>query len=122
MRTVSVLLIDDNTTFTRFAKRYIETDPHLSVIATAHSAKEGLDLVQTRRPEAIVLDLAMPDMNGFDALPALREIDPDVPIVVLSMHDAPKYVEHARRLGASAFVSKKTVAQDLLPTLRALLP
>jgi DNA-binding NarL/FixJ family response regulator len=121
MHTVSVLLIDDNTTFTRFAKQYIETDPHLSVAATAHSAKEGLALVPTHRPEAIVLDLAMPDMNGFDALPALREIDPDVPIIVLSMHDDPKYVENARGLGATAFVSKKTVAQDLLPTLRALL-
>lgn len=121
MNTVSVLLIDDNTTFTRFAKRFIETDPRLSVVATAHSAKEGMALVPEHRPGAIVLDLAMPDMNGLEALPALREIDPDVPIVVLSMHDDPKYVENARSLGASAFVSKKTVAQDLLPALRTLL-
>jgi DNA-binding NarL/FixJ family response regulator len=121
MPDASVLLIDDNTTFIRFAKRFIDADPRLSVVAAANSADEGLRLAPLHRPMFILLDLAMPGMSGFEVLPSLREAAPDTQIVILSMHDSPDYIEKALRLGAAAYVSKKTVAEDLLPLLHALI-
>ena len=121
MSTVSVLLIDDNATFTRFAVRFIEAEAQFDIVGVAQNARDGLSLAETHRPDAILLDLAMPDVNGLEAIPMLQQAVPKSKIVVLSMHDGIEYSNKALSLGASGFVSKKAMVQELVPLLNDLL-
>jgi two-component system, OmpR family, KDP operon response regulator KdpE len=96
-----VLAIDDHPSILRFIQIGLEMRD-IDVI-TASSGKKGLDLNAAAKPDAIVLDIQMPDMNGFEVLMRLRELS-KVPIVVISADQGSR--DQAIRLGANEFLAK----------------
>lgn len=120
MSPISVLLVDDNAAFLNILTRFLQEHCQNEVVVggTAGGGEEALDKAQALRPQVILLDLAMPDLPGLEAIPRLRRLLPDVGIIALTLHDTNGYLEAALAAGADAFVSKFTLDTDLLPAIR----
>ncbi len=116
--TISVLLIDDNATFLRIAARFLGDHDDIRIVGTAPGGEEGLRLAKKLKPQIILLDLAMPDLPGLDAIPLLREVLPEVKLIALTMLDTDAYRTAAKKAGADAFVAKAAMGTNLLSAIR----
>jgi DNA-binding NarL/FixJ family response regulator len=93
-------------------------EPDLSIVGEAANGQEAIDLAQQHRPDVIVLDLAMPDMDGLEALPKLREVAPKAKVVVFSGFQESLFGRKALELGANAYVEKGVDPATLAHAIR----
>jgi two-component system NarL family response regulator len=115
---ISVLLVDNNPIFLRAASRFLETHPEVVVVGTAAGGEEALARAQELQPQAVLIDLAMPDLPGLQAIPRLREMLPDMGIIALTMLDTEVYRRAALAAGADEFVPKAAMHTALLPSIQ----
>lgn len=120
MAPTSVLLVDDNPTFLRVAAQFLREHctGEVTVVGTATGGAAALAQVGNLHPQVIVVDLAMPGMSGLEAIPRLRELQPDACIVALTQMEPAEYREAALAAGADEFVTKATLSTDLLPAIQ----
>lgn len=120
MAPTSVLLVDDNPIFLRFAAQFLrECCTHeVTVVGTATGGAAALAQAADLHPQVIVVDLAMPGVSGLETIPRLRELHPDVGIVVLTQMEPAEYREAALAAGADEFVTKALLSTDLLFAIR----
>lgn len=118
MAPISVLLVDDNPTFLRILGDFLGEEEDILVVGMARSGEEALVKANELRPQVILLDLAMPGLNGFNTTPRLRSMMPDVGIIALTVLDANGYREAALTAGADDFVAKANLNTHLVPAIR----
>ena len=115
-----VLLVDDDDGF-RDTLRSVLCRPGREIeVDEASDGQAGIRLVARRRPDAVVMDITMPGMSGLEATRRLKASWPELPVIVLTVHDEPVYERTARAAGADAFLLKKTAATALWPALERL--
>ena len=119
MNPVSVLLVDDSQRFLDIATNFLRVSSRseVSVVGRAQGGREALTKAQQLRPQVILIDLAMPDLPGLEAIPRLRTMLPDAVIIALTMMDQKSYQEAALEAGADEFVSKDMMGAQLLPAI-----
>jgi CheY-like chemotaxis protein len=120
MAPISILLVDDNPTFVRILSDFLGGEEGILVVGTAGSGEEVLVKAKELQPQVILLDLAMPGMGGLNAIPRLRDMMPEVRIIVLTVLDANGYREAALAAGADDFVAKAHLNTYLIPAIRRL--
>ncbi len=114
MDQVRVMVVDDQRPFREAAVAVLQSMPEFEVVATAASAEAALALVDTTRPDLVLMDVELPELNGLDATRVLRA-RPEPPVVVLvSTYDAVEFGDDAQRCGASAYLSKSAFGPDEL--------
>lgn len=118
---VRVLLADDAADMRDLTRRMLEGTGAFTVVGEAGDGQRAVDLASALQPDLIVLDLAMPIMDGLTALPALREAAPDALVVVLSGMEAERLAPLARAKGASAFMPKALPPTEFAAQLLAFL-
>ena len=101
-----VQVVDDNPTLRAVACLEVELSDEFTLVGAAADGLEAIDVARRERPDVIILDLEMPRMNGFTALPELVAIVPDALIVVYTSNDTAAARAEATRLGATAYVVK----------------
>jgi two-component system, NarL family, response regulator NreC len=116
---VRVLLADDHSIVRRGLRSLIETQPDIRVVAEAADGLEALRLCDEHRPDTVVLDIAMPKLNGIDVAERLQKLNPAPHVIVLSMHADESYIIRALAAGARAYLLKDATDEDLIPALRA---
>lgn len=114
-----VLIVDDHTLVRAGIRRLLEESADVEVVGEARNAQEAIDLALMRRPDAILLDLSLPDRSGMDVLVDLRRQAPDSAVVIMSMHDDAQHVRAALDRGAMGFVVKEAAPAELELALRA---
>jgi DNA-binding NarL/FixJ family response regulator len=117
-RSVSVLLIDDHELARRGLEAMLATVGWITVVGGADSCLSGMEMVERLRPDIVVLDIKMPDINGLQCLERIRALDRPVAVVILTLYDDHRYVVEAIRRGAAGYVLKDAVAVDVISTLR----
>ena len=110
---ISVFLVDDVAELRELIRLGMEEDPCFEIVGEAGDGRSALEGIAESHPEAVLLDLSMPDMNGFEAIPLIREGDPDVAIIVLSGFSAERMGPPAIDRGADGYIEKGTPIQDL---------
>lgn len=100
-----VLIADDAAEIRLLLRMYL-TGNKIEIVGEATNGKEAVDLAATEKPDAIILDLAMPIMDGLEAIPLIKEASPDTKIVVLSGFDADRAAKTALGLGAERYLQK----------------
>jgi DNA-binding NarL/FixJ family response regulator len=115
---ISVYLVDDIPELRELIKYGMEEDPDFEVVREAGDGKSAIEGIAKTRPAAVLLDLSMPDMDGLQAIPRIREGDPDVAIIVLSGFSADRMSSHVLERGADGYVEKGTPIQELRETTR----
>jgi DNA-binding NarL/FixJ family response regulator len=107
---IRVFLVDDVRELRRLVRLVLEEDPAIEVVGEASDGREGVEGVGRVQPDVVLLDMSMPDMDGLEAIPLMREAAPDARIVVLSGHEAGRVSLEALQQGATRYVNK---ASDL---------
>jgi DNA-binding NarL/FixJ family response regulator len=115
-----ILLVDDDEGFRTALRHLLTQGRHEVRVEEAADGEEALQRVASRRPDAVLMDLTMPRMNGIEATRRLKVRWPELPILILTVHDDPFYERTARAAGADAFLLKKTAGTALWPALTPL--
>lgn len=112
-----VLLADDHSLVRAGVRRVIEAVAHLECVGETGSGAETLRFLRQNPPDVLILDLNMPDGDGFSVLREASSVAPDTRIVVLTMHAQPEYVTRAVREGANGYLLKDLAVQDLVAAI-----
>ena len=113
-----VLVVDDHRTFADLLSLALSSEPDLESVGTAGRAAEAVAMALEVKPDVVVVDIEMPRQDGLAATRRLREVLPDLVIVVVTAHRDPQWVLRATQAGASAFVPKNGSLTEMLDVLR----
>ncbi len=116
---IRIILVDDHTILRQGIRRIFETDPIIQVVGEAKDGREAIDVVRSERPDVIVMDLAMPALNGLDATRRILKMQPDARILVLSMYLDDDYVTQSLEAGVSGYILKDAPAHDLIRAVKS---
>lgn len=114
-----VLLADDSLEMHRRVRELLRED--FEVVGSVQNGQEAIQAVSLLNPDLIVLDISMPELNGFQVASQLRESGSKIKVIILTMHEDQDYIEAAFSAGARGYVCKSRVATDLIPALQAAL-
>jgi len=118
---IRLLLVDDDTGFRATLRQLLEQRADVEVLGEAGNGEEAVQLTNDLHPDVVLMDLAMPRMNGVEATRQLKRRRPDLAVIILTVHDEDVYRRTALAAGAAAFLEKKMLGVDLWPTLARIL-
>ena len=116
-----ILLSDDHPLFRTGTKQFLSSEFNDIVIDEASNGQETIDKARDNQYDALVLDLVLPDINGLEVLKRLVKIKPDLPVLILSMHDEKHYAEEAIKAGASGYLVKEGDPRELSKALKVVI-
>lgn len=115
---LKILIVDDHQVVRRGLQMTIDAEKDMRVIAEASNGTQVLALIKKHKPDVVLMDLQMPEMNGVDALKQIRPEYPDLPILILTTFTDDAHVYAALRAGASGFLLKEMSGDDLVAAIR----
>jgi DNA-binding NarL/FixJ family response regulator len=114
---ISVLLVDDHALVRRGFRRIIEDEQHICVIGEANDGDEAVRLAEELRPQVIVMDCALPGMNGLEATRRILAFAPKTAVLMLSMHSEETWVHQALAAGARGYILKNILDMELVSAI-----
>lgn len=118
MSNISVLLVDDHNIVRQGLKALLTAEGDITVAAEAQTGREAVQLAAKIHPEVVIMDLAMPLLNGWEATRQILKVAPTAKVLVLSTYDSDEHVQQAIAAGAAAYLIKQTAAADLVKAIR----
>lgn len=115
---IKVLIADDHQLFREGLAKLLGANPEIEIIALAEDGEEAVEFAKKHKPDLILLDIAMPKMNGIEATRKLKIDCPDIKIIVVSMHKDKQYVKGALEAGADGYLVKNTRYQQLIDAIK----
>ncbi len=115
---ITVLLADDHSLVRRGFRRMLEDDPEIQVVGEASNGREAIDLARQLKPQVVVMDYAMPEIDGLQATHEIRRQSPESAVLIVSMHSDPNYVRNALDAGAKGYMLKSAMEDDLAVSVR----
>ena len=119
MKRTTVLLADDCMLIREALRAILASEEDIDVVAEAETGRQAVHLTRLLLPDVVVMDIAMPVLNGLEAIRQIHESVPAAKVLILSAHSDQAYVEQAARLGAAGYLTKQTSAETLARTIRA---
>lgn len=118
MKRISVLLADDHTVVRQGLRALLAAEPDIEVVGEAENGRQAVNLASTATPDIVVMDLAMPLLNGMEATRQIVKNQPRTKVLILSTYGEDDYVRQVTKSGASGYLLKHTAANDLLKAIR----
>jgi two-component system, NarL family, response regulator NreC len=119
MRKTRILLADDHKLMRSGLKALIEQQPDLTVVGEADDGRQAVALAASLKPDLLVMDIGMPNLNGIEAALQITQANPATAIVILSMHSDESYVLRALKAGAKGYLLKDSAESDLIRAVHA---
>lgn len=113
MKQITLILAEDHIVVREGLRLLLETECGFKVIAEARTGREAVTLAKLHQPEVVLMDIAMPNLNGIEAMRQILKAAPAARVLILSAHDDDAYVDHALEAGAAGFVVKQSSCADL---------
>ena len=109
---LNVFIVEDHTMVRSGIRALLEASPELNVVGEASNGREAVEQIQKLVPDLVLMDVAMPELNGIDAARQIHDAVPSTRIIMLSMHDERQYVFESLKAGATGYVLKAAAFQD----------
>ncbi len=118
---IRVLLSDDHRIMREGLRSLLEKEPDIELVGEAEDGRSTLELASRLKPQVVVMDISMPDLNGIDATRKLLEKLPSVKVLALSMHTDQRFIEGMLRAGATGYLPKDCASEELVRAIRTVL-
>lgn len=120
MKPISVLIADDHEIVRYGISTYLSSAKDINIVGEASSGEECLTIFKKEHPDICLLDIGMPDKNGIETAKSIRELDPDIKILILSMHIDRQLLREVLEAGINGYLLKNTDKVNLLNAIRAI--
>ena len=118
MKRIQVLLVDDHNVVRQGLRVLLEAEEDIAVVGEAETGRQALQMVKSLQPNVVVMDIAMPNLNGLEATRQIMREVPTAKVLVLSSYSDDEYVHQLTEAGASGYLLKQTAAVDLIKAVR----
>ena len=115
---IRVLLADDHATLRDGLQALLQTAPDIEVVGSVGNGREAISRASTLRPDVVIMDVTMPEMNGIEAADLLRDKHPEIRIIMLSMHSSSEHVYRALHAGAVGYLLKESAGGEIVNAVR----
>ena len=119
--TIRILLADDHEIVRQGLVHILQAQKDFEVVGQAANGRQAVELAVQLRPDVIIMDVSMPDLNGIDATHQIRKEDPDARVIVLSMHHKRQFVLDMLREGAKGYILKSDISEQLIQGIQAVM-
>jgi DNA-binding NarL/FixJ family response regulator len=116
-----ILIVDDHPMTRQGLITLIESEPDLTVCGEAETAGQALEAVQHSYPDLVLADISLPGKNGLELVKDLRSMHPEIPVLVISMHDEMLYAERVLRAGGRGYIMKQEGGKKIMDAIRQIL-
>ncbi len=113
-KTITIFLADDHTIVRQGLAKLLEGEPNFKVVGEAENGREAVVKVEKLQPDVVLMDIAMPMMNGIEATRQIRRSCPQTKVIILSMHSHDRYISELFSLGASGYLLKSSTGTDII--------
>src|SRR5580700_3557282 len=120
MKNLRILIADDHDLMRRGLKALVESHPGWLVCDEAHTGREAVTKAEQTKPDIVIVDISMPELNGLEAARRIREASPNTEILILSVHYSDQLIRDILRAGVQGYIVKSDSDRDLLIALEAL--
>jgi DNA-binding NarL/FixJ family response regulator len=117
VKRIRVLIADDHSLFAQALQAILGTDSRFEVVALARDGRQAVELAAELKPDVVLMDIAMPVLNGFEATKQLLKHSPATSVLMLTGSNAPIDIDKARRSGAAGYVTKDRIAGELIDAI-----
>jgi DNA-binding NarL/FixJ family response regulator len=118
-RQIKILTVDDHPILREGIAAVIQGEKDMLIVGEASNGREAIEMFRSKRPDVALMDLQMPDMNGIDAIAAIREEHPQARIIVLTTYEGDVLARRALKAGATGYILKDMIRTELLGAIRA---
>jgi len=118
MNKIRILLVDDHTILRDGLRSLLESESDLKVIGEAEDGRQAVTLACQQEPDVVLMDIAMPLLNGLEATRQIKRQCPKVKVLILSMYDNEEYIRQALEAGAMGYILKDAAARELISAIR----
>lgn len=119
MTPIRLMVVDDHAVLREGLRFMLQHAPDVEIVCEASNGYEALELLESTRPDVLLLDMNMPGLDGVETLKRVHERWPEVTVLILSFHDDPEYVEQALRNGAVGYLLKTVTREELIRAVKA---
>lgn len=118
---IRLFLVDDHTVVRQGLAKLLNAEPDLKVIGEAENGREAIKKVEKQLPDVVLMDIAMPLMNGIEATRHITRLSPRPKVIILSMHTHDRYISELLRIGASGYLLKDASGRDIIQAIHAVM-
>lgn len=115
---IRVLLADDHSIVLDGLRRIVEESEDMEVVAEASDGREAIEKARLHQPDVSVIDISMPGLDGLEVTHQLSSLLPNLPVIILTMHEEEQYVIRAIEAGAKGYITKRSASEQLLEAIR----
>lgn len=119
MSEIHLLLVDDHDVVRTGLKMLLEGQPDLIIVGEANTGQQAINMAHAIAPDVVVMDLTLPDISGIEATRRIKEENPEIAVVALTIHEDEQYFFEMLQAGASGYVPKRAAPEDLISAIRA---
>ena len=119
MKKIKVVIAEDHTIVRKGLCALLQGEPDIEVVGEAENGREALRIVERLLPDVVVMDIAMPGLNGLETTRQLKKKFPNMKILILTMHDNEEYIFETLRAGASGYLIKRSAPNELISAIQS---
>lgn len=119
--TIRILLADDHTILRQGLRSLLSGQPGMSVVGEAENGRQAVQMARELKPDLVIMDVSMPDLNGIDATSQIRGLDPPARVIALSMYSDRRFVHQMFKAGAAGYLLKDCAAEELARAVRTVM-
>ena len=114
-----LLIADDHSVVRDGIRTVLKSSPEFRIVAEAEDGEEAVELARQHRPDVVIMDISMPKLNGVEATAILKKQNPDIKVVILTVHEEEEYVYQILRAGANGYILKSAGKKEIFEAIRS---
>lgn len=114
-----LLIADDHSVVRDGIRTVLKSSPEFKIVAEAEDGEEAVELARQHKPDVVIMDISMPKLNGVEATAILKKQNPDIKVVILTVHEEEEYVYQILRAGASGYILKSAGKKEIFEAIKS---